>query len=149
MDKHGHSKRGAQTRAYSIWKNMKTRCGNPRSKCWSVYGGRGIRVCKRWGRFENFLADMGEPPEGMTLDRKDNDGNYSKRNCRWATPREQSLNSRTITWLEHEGRKMSLSDWAREIGVTSSTMSLRVKRVGWPAALLSTRKYIKQSPHWG
>ena len=79
---------------YLTWKGMRNRCNNPRTPRYSDYGGRGIKVCKRWDKFENFLADMGEKPPGMSLDRKNNNGNYTPRNCRWATPAEQRKNSR-------------------------------------------------------
>jgi hypothetical protein len=74
---------------------MVKRCSNPRSWAWKYYGGRGIDVCARWRQsFADFLADMGERPAGLTLDRKNNDGNYEPKNCRWATRAEQSQNRR-------------------------------------------------------
>lgn len=79
---------------YNRWATMLDRCLRPESANWKNYGGRGITVCERWMRFDNFLADMGEPPAGMTLDRVNNDGNYEPGNCRWATPKEQRANQR-------------------------------------------------------
>lgn len=92
---HGHAAKNNASRTYACWANMWTRCTRPQSNRYQYYGGRGIRVCPRWGKFENFLADMGEKPPGLTLDRIDVNGDYKPSNCRWATTKEQALNRQT------------------------------------------------------
>jgi len=87
---HGKSK----SSEYRIWSGIIQRCTNPNNNRYSDYGGRGITVCDRWLKFENFYADMGDRPDGMSIDREDNDGNYEPDNCRWATDEEQRYNKR-------------------------------------------------------
>lgn len=76
---------------------MLQRCNHPSQQSYKYYGGRGITVCERWRTFENFLTDVGERPDGRTLDRIDNERGYEPGNCRWATAREQRLNQRPKT----------------------------------------------------
>lgn len=109
--KHGKSK----TRAYSIWRNMISRCCNRSSPNYPRYGGRGISVDDRWLSFQTFLEDMGDPPDGLTLERIDNDGNYERSNCRWATRLEQAQNRHSPT-LKRPRRMVTIDGITKPAG---------------------------------
>lgn len=117
-------------RIFGIWKNMKQRCLNPHSPRYGDYGGRGIRICKRWLKFENFYADMGSPPKGKTLDRKNNTGHYTKRNCRWAVVTQQAQNSRRAKVVRIGKTSLCISEWCRRTGITYGVYKARL-RAGW------------------
>ncbi len=125
--KHGYT----GTRIYHVWQAMRARCEKPKTKQFADYGGRGIRVCERWLVFENFLADMGEPPPGMTIERRDNNAGYSPENCRWATRREQQNNRRDNRLLTFDGRTQTLTCWAKQFGIDGRALAKRLAR-GWP-----------------
>lgn len=120
-----------RTGAWNSWAAMKARCTNPKNKDFKHYGGRGIKVCERWSSFANFFADMGERPDGKTIDRKDVNGDYTPSNCKWSTQSEQTLNRRGITSYEINGESLTLRQWSERISVKISTLKGRLKRK-WP-----------------
>lgn len=101
--RHGHAARGRHSTTYDIWTGILQRCRNPNYPHWELYGGRGVTVCDRWLKFENFLADMGERPAGLSIDRIDNDRGYEPANCRWATRSQQNKNRRPFPVGEPKG----------------------------------------------
>jgi hypothetical protein len=107
---------------------MRGRCENPDDVSYANYGGRGITVCERWLKFENFALDVEPRPKGRTLDRIDNNGNYEPTNCRWATPREQGRNTRRSLMLELRGEKKSVQDWAELFEISAGTISQAIRR---------------------
>jgi hypothetical protein len=127
---HGQAKRNKTTREYNIWRGMIQRCNNPNSQAYKNYGGRGISVCSWWMIFDNFYEDVGKCPDGMTIDRKDNNGNYEPGNVRWATTKEQNNNYRRNIWITYQGKTKNLTQWAHSLGVDVGALHLRLKR-GW------------------
>lgn len=124
-----HGKCGS--RAYNSWSEMKARCLNKNFVKYEYYGGRGIKICDRWLKFENFYEDMGDPPEGMSLDRKDNNKGYFKDNCRWATDYQQANNTRNNRLITFNGKTQTLAEWSRETGLQKKRIAHRLN-VGWP-----------------
>lgn len=117
---------------FQAWWGMIKRCTYPKQSGYERYGGRGIRVCERWREsFANFLADMGERPEGTSLDRIDNDGDYCKENCRWATVKEQSYNRSTNRLLTFNDETRNLTEWALHLGINPVTLNTRIQTYGW------------------
>lgn len=119
---------------YRAWKSIRARCYSRRNDHYRYYGGRGIKVCDRWrDSFEAFLEDMGPRPEGHSIHRINNDGNYEPGNCRWATNEEQARNKSNNVIIELDGIRKTAADWAQELGLDMSTLCKRIKR-GMPPA---------------
>lgn len=131
--KHGGNKN--KTSEYASWHAMKNRCNNKKCKVYDRYGGRGITYDPAWDNFINFLKDMGEKPNpSMELERINNDGNYCKENCRWATRKEQTRNrggKRATRLYTFNGKTMCIADWAKEVGISPQSMQKRLNN-GWP-----------------
>lgn len=132
------------TPEWEVWRRMRQRCSLKTRKDFPRYGGRGISVCKRWMRFENFLKDMGARPSPKhSIERKDNNGNYEPSNCVWALPVEQANNRRSSRILEFGQQRLTISQWARRLGMGHDTLSRRLK-LGWPVEKALTTPIEKQ-----
>lgn len=128
---HGASVGGKATRLYQCWASMIQRCTNPRASHYSYYGGRGITVSKEWiESFQTFAHDMGSMPEGSSIERINNDGQYCKENCEWATKAQQSRNRRSVTALTYNGITMCQIDWASMANINYRTLRSRLNS-GW------------------
>jgi hypothetical protein len=114
---------------YSVWMSMKDRCRNPNAKAYPDYGGRGIKVCDRWmGSYAAFASDMGERPLGTSIERIDNEGDYTPSNCRWATKTEQQRNRRGAVYVDISGVRYRAIELAELAGVKTDTILERAKR---------------------
>lgn len=119
------------TYEYNIWGNMLYRCRTDTSALFGEYGGRGIKVCDRWLKFENFIADMGlRPSLKHSLDRIDPDGDYSPKNCRWATSKTQARNRRNSVKIEYLGEKLQIDDFCDKYQLNAMLVKTRLRR-GW------------------
>lgn len=114
------------SRVYGIWRHMVQRCTNTNNDKYKYYGGRGIIVCERWMKFENFYVDMGEPPKGYTIDRIDNNGNYTKENCEWVSMILQANNKSNNLIFTINGTTKTLSEWVREYKIRYATVYYRL-----------------------
>ena len=132
----------ARKRTFQCWSDMKQRCYNKKSAQYKNYGGRGISVCDRWvNSFENFVADMGVRPDGMSIERVDVDGNYCAENCKWLGLAEQQKNKRNNRLIAHDGRTMTLRDWAKELGRHETTLHWRLRR-GYPVEMVLSKEKL-------
>lgn len=137
--KHGKTKHPL----YGTWKGIKSRCLNQKDAYYQDYGGRGIELDESWVEFDNFLNDMGDKPEGTSIDRIDNDKGYSKSNCRWATTRQQNNNQRSNRILTYNNESLSISQWARRTGINKGTLKGRAN-LGWATKDILTKPVRKR-----
>jgi hypothetical protein len=130
--KHGYApKYVKRCGTYNSWRDMRKRCSNPRYARYADYGGRGIRVCERWNSFPNFLEDMGEAAPGMTLERKDVNGNYEPDNCTWIPKSEQAANRRFCRRITFCGVTKTMTEWERYLGFERGIVGSRIRDYGW------------------
>lgn len=124
---HNRTHNMTKTPLFRVWASMHNRCNNSNVTCYQSYGGRGIKVCERWQKFENFLADIGDRPTPKhQIDRIDNDGPYSPENCQWAIPAQQAKNKRNNRFIEANGERLHLSEWARRLGCNPAAILARL-----------------------
>lgn len=128
--RHGHARKDGETRTYQTWLHMRQRCLNSSSDAYHNYGGRGITICEEWGSFEIFLSDMGERPEGLTIDRIDNSQGYYKENCRWTDKKTQLRNKRNNRILTWEGKQFTVSELCELYDIGHQVLTSRL-RLGW------------------
>jgi hypothetical protein len=120
---------------YNSWRAMRNRCSNPSNASWRYYGAKGVIVCQRWAEsFAAFLEDMGPAPSTHhQIDRIENARGYEPGNCRWSTATEQQANTAKVRYLEHQGSRRPVAEWARLTGIPSTTIICRIDRLGWTA----------------
>lgn len=140
IGKHKRTHGYTGTPTFRTWESMRRRCADEKNRNYARYGGRGIKVCERWQKFENFLADMGERPAGMTLDRyPNNDGNYEPGNCRWASAIQQSNNRRSSRRLTVNGETRTLAEWEKLAGLKPGAVWHRLKAGASPEEAIASR----------
>lgn len=122
----------SKTRTYRIYTGIKTRCYNKRSKAYSWYGARGIKMCKRWDNYRNFVADMGLAPDGLSIDRVDPNGNYEPNNCRWANKYLQANNTRANRKIAYKNQIKTAAQWCRDLNLNYANTMRRINRDKWP-----------------
>ena len=142
VTKHGM----AGSRTHKSWESMLQRCENPKSPDFHRYGARGIKVHAEWHEFSNFVSSMGERPKGMTLERKDTNGDYMPGNCLWADASSQQRNKRNSIRATMNGVTKSIHDWEAETGIPVGVIKWRLKK-GWPDVLALTKFVRPKAPN--
>jgi hypothetical protein len=143
---HGHNRKNKRSRTYSSWNSMIQRCTNAKCKEYKNYGGRKIKICKRWLKFENFLEDVGERPKGLTLDRIDNNDDYKPNNWKWSNKKEQNRNKRNSNILLFKNKNQYLVDLAKEYKINPGALWNRIYILGWSIdkALITPVKKLRK-----
>ncbi len=148
MITHGNDKKGKRTKAYRSWSQIIQRCTNFSHPRYKDYGGREIEVCKRWLKFENFLEDMGQSlGDGYSIERKDNNGDYCKENCKWATSKQQNRNKRNNRLETFHGETKCISDLSEKYNIPYKTLWSRLYMYGWSiekALITPVKRYGKR-----
>jgi hypothetical protein len=142
FEQHGMSK----TPEYRIWSAMLTRCSNKNHPQFDDYGGRGIKVCARWrNSFQAFIDDMGRRPDKkLTLDRENNDGDYTPDNCHWVTRQRNQSNMRSNINITYKDETRNQSEWARRLGISASALNYRIRKFGVDEAMTKPINIIKR-----
>lgn len=149
--KHGDS----ETRFYNIWTALRNRCNNPNKERYKSWGGKGVKVCGEWNEYQNFKDDMFESYQShkeiygesnTTIDRQDNDGDYSPENCRWTTRRKQTLNKSNNHNITYKGETKTLSEWSDDLGINFHTLSNRLNSYGFSVEEAFENPYHKRRP---
>lgn len=153
--KHSDARRGRMYRLYRIWMELKSRCNNKNRECYKNYGGRGISV--EWKDYQSFKIDMEDlyklhvetyGETNTTIDRIDNDGNYCKENCQWATRKEQVNNSRRVKMITYKDKTLNLSEWSKELEINLQTLANRLNTYSWSVEKAFTTQIISGCPAW-
>lgn len=134
---HGHARMNRHTDTYKVWAGMKKRCSTPSMSSYRYYGGKGVKVCNRWLSFSNFLEDMGEKPQNMSIDRINPDGDYEPTNCRWASKTAQMNNRSNSRLITAFGKTQTIPQWCIETGLSYYTLYLRLRKGHQPEIALT------------
>lgn len=138
--KHGHNRRHSKkSPTYITWTKMNDRCNSTQCREYKWYGGRGVTICDRWKSYVNFLSDMGERPEGCSLDRIDVNGNYEPSNCRWVDQKTQANNTRRNVYITYQGITQTIAEWASSLGLKYETLYCRIFKFGMPVEKALTK----------
>lgn len=140
---------GRKSAEYRAWRHMRSRCLNPNTPDFRLYGGRGIKVCESWSEFVSFLADMGRRPSAShSLDRVNPDGNYEPSNCRWATASEQANNRRKTIRVQYHGESLTITECAQRLGIHRETLKRRLQTMSLNYALTPGLMRKRADPEW-